>query len=449
MPATLDEHTIYYDVSGRPLVGGKLYIGAVNGDPKSSIPIFADRQLTTPLANPQSLNQYGRSTNKIWVEGKYSLQVDNVGGGQEFQSLDNGQTLSTGITTVSNIQGGNVIVGSGSPSISAYIDKQQYVFVSVSVNTGDVTFNVDNVGAKSVLKNHTEELVAGDIEANQVVIVAFNETDDIFEWTNQNAKVVSFYKGSSVASNATTNIWATDGNTLHITGTTACTSFGTAPNVGARRTIIFDDAVTLTNSANLALQGGADFTTEAGDILEVYADTTTQFDIRISKVDGTAITENILLGTPQATTSGTVIDFTGLTGAKEIKINFDGVSTSGSNSYLIQLGDSGGFETTGYLGTASSIAAGGTGVEVFTTGLGIRNISSGKFLHGTITLTLLDTSTFTWAMTANLSSTGPGGDSTLQSSSSKSLSAALDSIRITTVGASDTFDAGKININSQ
>lgn len=82
-------------------------------------------------------------------------------------------------------------------------------------------------------------------------------------------------KGANVASAATTTIWVTDGNFIHITGTTTITSFGTAAQAGSERTIVFDDALTLThNSTSLILPGGANITTAAGDRAIVRAETT-------------------------------------------------------------------------------------------------------------------------------------------------------------------------------
>jgi len=55
----------------------------------------------------------------------------------------------------------------------------------------------------------------------------------------------------------------------------------------------------------------------------------------------------ITSGTAVASTSGTSIDFTGIPSwVKRITVMFDVVSTNGSAIILIQLGDSGGIETT-------------------------------------------------------------------------------------------------------
>lgn len=99
-------------------------------------------------------------------------------------------------------------------------------------------------------------------------------------------------EGAAVASAATTEIWATDGNTRHITGTTTITSLGTASQAGQWQKIIFDGALTLTHGANLNLPGSANITTAADDFAWVYADTTTQHDVLYFKKDGTAVVVN-------------------------------------------------------------------------------------------------------------------------------------------------------------
>jgi len=98
-------------------------------------------------------------------------------------------------------------------------------------------------------------------------------------------------EGADVASGATTDIWASDGNTRHITGATGpITSFGTAPQAGKWMRLIFDSTPTLTQGANLNLNaGGADIVMAAGDVAFVYADTTTQLDVFVIRKSGAAV----------------------------------------------------------------------------------------------------------------------------------------------------------------
>jgi hypothetical protein len=59
----------------------------------------------------------------------------------------------------------------------------------------------------------------------------------------------------------------------------------------------------------------------------------------------------ITAATAQASTSGTSIDFTGIPSwVKRVTVLCSGISKSSTANFLFQLGDSGGVETTGYVG---------------------------------------------------------------------------------------------------
>ena len=152
----------------------------------------------------------------------------------------------------------------------------------------------------------------------------------------------------------------------------------------------------------------------------------------------------ITSGTAVASTSGTSIDFTGIPAtAKRITVMFNGVSTNGTSATIIQLGDSGGIETTGYLGSMSYQGA----QAFYTTGIGVNNTGSASALrHGSTVISLVDSSTNTWSAMGVVGTSGVGSGETYSSGSAKSLSATLDRVRITTVNGTDTFDAGTINI---
>lgn len=153
-----------------------------------------------------------------------------------------------------------------------------------------------------------------------------------------------------------------------------------------------------------------------------------------------------ILPASQATTSGTSIDFTGIPAwARKITVMLSGVSTNGTSNLLIQLGDSGGIETSGYLG-AGSLLRDATGVSItnFTTGFGISQIAAASVCHGIMHLMLIEPATNTWVQSnsfglSNAATTYNGGGT-------KATSAILDRIRLTTVNGTDAFDAGTVNI---
>jgi hypothetical protein len=181
---------------------------------------------------------------------------------------------------------------------------------------------------------------------------------------------------------------------------------------------------------------------QTSDILPlVDTSVTTTKKILISEL---SLAQNVLM-TEQASTSGTSIDFTGIPAwAQRIAITFEGVSTSGTSILLVQLGDAGGFETSGYLGASTRFSASGVTTQNHTAGFGIPVENAANILHGTITITLKDATNFTWVASGVLSTSTT--TNSFITSGVKSTSAALTQVRITTTNGSDTFDLGSINV---
>jgi len=128
--------------------------------------------------------------------------------------------------------------------------------------------------------------------------------------------------------------------------------------------------------------------------------------------------------------------------AKRITVMFDGVSTNGASNVILQLGDSGGIETTGYVGGHTAFATSSVSSSSQTTHITVYSqASAADAFSGAGTICLLSGNT--WAASGNTFSAVPRG--TLFASS-KTLSGTLDRIRITSGGGTDTFDAGSINV---
>jgi len=152
-------------------------------------------------------------------------------------------------------------------------------------------------------------------------------------------------------------------------------------------------------------------------------------------------TQKIVAGTAVASTSGTSIDFTGIPSwVKRVTVMFNGVSTSGASNWLIQIG-SGSVATTGYDSTGSGMDGSGVSINAYTAGYGIRSTVASYAINGPIVLNLLGSNI--WVCGAVLSTALP---LVFTTSGVKTLSGALDRVRITTVNGTDTFDAGSINI---
>lgn len=148
------------------------------------------------------------------------------------------------------------------------------------------------------------------------------------------------------------------------------------------------------------------------------------------------------LGTAVASTSGTSIDFTGLPSwIKRITVMLSGVSTNSTSNFLFQIG-SGSVTTSGYASRAtyfqSTALSGGNSTAGFIAG----NFGAANTQSGAITLTLLASNT--WVATGYLADSS--SNATSIGGTSSALGGALDRVRITTVGGTDTFDAGSVNI---
>jgi hypothetical protein len=125
---------------------------------------------------------------------------------------------------------------------------------------------------------------------------------------------------------------------------------------------------------------------------------------------------------------------------------FSGVSGSGSSLKQIQIGTSGGVQTTGYI-TFASYTGAASGGATATSGFLAETGSGGNtnIIYGNAVLTLLDSATGLWTYSATLGMSS-GGNYTVQAGGNKTVSGTLDRVRITTVNGTDTFDAGTINI---
>lgn len=94
---------------------------------------------------------------------------------------------------------------------------------------------------------------------------------------------------STVASATTPDIWTSTSNVINYTGTITATGFAAAPQAGVHRTLILAGAASFTAGANMLIDGVVSFSGAAGDEVEVFAVTTTQFRLRPKLASGAAI----------------------------------------------------------------------------------------------------------------------------------------------------------------
>ena len=183
----------------------------------------------------------------------------------------------------------------------------------------------------------------------------------------------------------------------------------------------------------------------ATDTTEGIVELATQAEVdagTAGKVPTTALNK-IAIGTPVATTSGSSKDFTGLpTGIRRFTVMGDGVSLSGTDNLLLQLGDAttGGFLTSGYRSISGSASGDFTSTAGMTVISGVAASAVDFIMEGV----LMDPSTNRWLVRHQANRVGTAAN--VYGIGIVSLAGALDRIRLTRTG-SDSFDAGAVNIN--
>ena len=154
----------------------------------------------------------------------------------------------------------------------------------------------------------------------------------------------------------------------------------------------------------------------------------------------------ITSGTAVATTSGTSIDFTSIPSwVKRVTLMLNGVSTSGTSQFLVQIG-AGSITNTGYVSGAVAAQNGAVSSGAVTSTAGFLANAAINTAAGlqTGTVTILNFSGNIWVASTVVAQTdGTRGNI---GGGSVTLGGSLDRVRLTTVNGTDTFDAGSINI---
>jgi len=286
---------------------------------------------------------------------------------------------------------------------------------------------------------------------------------------------------SSVITNGTignATLGTTTGTLATITNLTAGTTTSTAANItnGTIQTLTASTATitggTYSGAINSTLGTIATLNSTTGTIANLISttgtvatlnsttgtitnlSTTLAGDFTISQGTGTIgeakvtpanLSQPFTRGTAVTSTSGTAIDFTGIPSwVKQVKVVFNGVSTNGVSAPRIRLGTSGGFATSGYLGSCLGNTTTNVSNVAFSAGFDINDGATAAVTRfGIFTFICIDTSN-NWVLSGSQSQGNAASTSVINGT--LPLGGTLTQIRITTVNGSDTFDAGSVNI---
>ncbi len=206
--------------------------------------------------------------------------------------------------------------------------------------------------------------------------------------------------------------------------------------------------LTLDTSGNVAVGNNmtvAGTSTFTGSLGNITAGTVTASGL---VTGATGALYPVVQGTAQASTSGTAINFTSVipSWAKRVRMAFNGVSVSGVNNIIIQLGTGGAATITGYVAQTTGIASSVGSTSASTVGFPSYSNLTTYAWSGIVTFQLVSGNIWVGSGVLGNSASTP---LTSMISGTVTLAGALDTIRVissATGSPSDSFDAGSINI---
>lgn len=358
----------------------------------------------------QSLSKDGQTvpTANLPMGGYRHTNVDDAAARTEYARAD--QVQDCALSTLSSVSGADTITATAPLSMTAYVAGQEFSFVSAGANTGAVTLNINSIGAKAVTKRGTTALDAGDIPSGAVVVVQYDGTR--FQLT-----------GPAPAPTALPAASETVAGVVEL-ATNAEAQTGT-------------DTARAITPANLAAVTATE--TRAGVIeLATSAEAIAGTDTARALTPATLKASQLISSSTVTTTGVSTLDLSTAipTWAKRVTVIFSGISLSGSSSLLVQIGDSGGFETTGYVSASTGTTGSGGGVVSSVEGFIVRMALSTLSVSGHMFLTHVGSNLWVASHSAN-------GDTTLCmcGGGTKTLSGVLDRVRFASANGTDTIDA--------
>ena len=298
--------------------------------------------------------------------------------------------------------------------IAAYADGLRFSFRADRNNTGAATLNVDGRGAKALRKTAAgalTALAADDLVAEAVYDVVYDVSSDVFVLVNSPAPEVLPGLTATV-----TELNYTDGVTSAIQ-TQLNAKAPTIADPNADRIRFWDDSA------------GAEAWLEVGTGLAV---------------SGTTLSASLrtVLG-PFATTSGSSVSATGIpAGTKRVTVVGIGVQLSASASvFRVQIGPSGGVETTGYAGASTYLYGNTTGGgAAMTTGFSLDPYGADELHY--LTFNLVNVAGNIWSFDGTCSADNRGS---VVGNGVKTLADTITQLNLSISGAG-SFSAGSFYV---
>ncbi len=321
---------------------------------------------------------------------------------------------------------------------------------NLDMNSNDIT-NANVIGANSLVVNGKLIAVSNDPVFDGTV-TAFGAS--LIDDANASAARTTLGLGTAATASSTDLVnttGVTSGNVTFADNSKAIFGAGSDLQIyhNGSNSIIEDTgtgSLMLRGADNIFLQGSTASeslaTFKENGFVKLYYDNAEKLETTTTgcTVTGSIVADNVGSGSLAAVTPGgsAEANFTGIPAdVRQVTIMLDQLSMSGSDDLLIQIGDSGGIETSGYISRSVW-----TNASESTAGMIIRGQNSADKWTGSMTFTRVHTTnTFIQSHTV----IDPDQNEQRVGAGSKTLSGELTQLKVKPSG-SNTFDGGSVSI---
>jgi hypothetical protein len=361
------------------------------------------------------------------------------------------RTATTANITLSGLQtlDGITVVADDRVLVKNQTDQTENGIYYASSSTWERAQDFD--GNRDVAKGTLVRVTSGTIASTNLYYELTTANPIVIGTSNLTFSAISYGSGSMANQNAS-SVTITGGSITGITDLAIADGGTGASNASDARTNLGLAIGTNVQAYDAGLLSIAGLTTAADKMIyttasDTYATADLSSFARTLLDDANAAAARATLGATSgfttnssvATTSGTSVSSSGTvtipSTATQIRVTFNGVSTNGTSIPLIQLGDSGGLESSGYTQRGGYSTAGSNSTAGFAVA---DNWAATNTINGEIIFTLVATNT--WSGVGIFADIA--GNKMTHCAGIKTTSGTLDRVGITTVAGTDTFDAG-------
>lgn len=176
-------------------------------------------------------------------------------------AITTAQVQDFSVNKIGTVAGTDTITGSLTPAITAYVSGMLLTFVPAATNTGAATINVNSVGAKSIVKETTTALAAGDLVINVPAVLLYDGTNMLLLNPQKISSVTATgtvtaatvtasgtVTGATVAATATLTVGGVAAVTTDRTLSVSGTGLSGGGDLSANRTVTIDQTAMTTRN---------------------------------------------------------------------------------------------------------------------------------------------------------------------------------------------------------